>query len=150
MNRKLVLILVAPMLAVLLVACMPAPTPTPLSPTNTLISTATAATLPVEAVQARAWAAHSRPGWGSTQTVFGVLTKEGEGIAGAQMYSIVHDQDADHRWPREGFVTTNSDGIASVSFVVVDTSADYVIHADVYLLHEGMTYRTGTSFAPQC
>lgn len=165
-RRKLSLIAIIPIALWLLSSCMPVlrrstiPTHTTtqpslppsdsLTPTGTPTPASLATPPPAEEYQATAWASLGRPGWGSVQTVFGKLTKGGERVAQAQMYSIVHDEDADHRWPREGYETTNSDGIASVSFVVVDTSADYIIHADVYLIHEGMTYRTSTSFAPQC
>jgi hypothetical protein len=66
------------------------------------------------------------------------------------MYSIVHDQDADRRRPGEGFEPTGADGIASVSFVVPDARAGYIVNVDVYLTYEGRTHHAGTSFAPQC
>jgi hypothetical protein len=126
---------------------VPSPTPLPVTDVPTI---RTAAPLPVDKVQAAAWVSHARPGWGSVQTVFASLTKGGQGVADAQMHSIVHDKDADRRWPSEGFETTGEDGIASVSFIVVDAPADYIVNIDVYLVYEGITYQTGASFAPQC
>ena len=171
-KSKLVLILTLPMVLVLLPRCRPIrpaslsptgiPTPTlePSStdtvvPTSTFLSPTdppkpTARPQPVDPYQATAWTSLDRPGWGSVQTVFAKLTKGGQGVANARMYSIVHDQDADRRWPGEGFEVTGDNGIASVSFVVANSPAGYIVHIDVYLVYEGITYAAGASFAPQC
>jgi hypothetical protein len=148
-------ILLAPMLST---GCMPGllhstiPTQTT-SPTRALQPTSTDTVVPSptpDNVQVAAWVSIDRPGWGSVQTVFARMTKGSQGVAGAQMYSIVHDQDADRRWPGEGFEPTGADGIASVSFVVPDARAGYIVNVDVYLTYEGRAYRTDASFAPQC
>jgi hypothetical protein len=107
-----VLILIAPMVVAQLVACMPAPTLTPVPPTVTPIPAATATAPAVEKAQASAWVSHSRPSWGSVVTVFAKLTQGDQGVANAEMYCIVRDQDADRRWPSEGFEVTGEDGIA--------------------------------------
>jgi len=124
------------------------PTPTLLPPTDP--PTLTVTPQPADETQATAWVSLARPGWGSVQTVFARLTRAGQGVAQAQMYSVVHDADADRRWPEEGFEVTGDDGTASVSFVVVDAPEGFIVHLDVYLVYEGSTYHTRTAFAPQC
>jgi hypothetical protein len=135
MNRKLVLVLVALVWVVQLVACMPAPTPTPLPPTDTPVPTVPAA----EQVQASAWVSQGRPGWGSVQTIYARLTQGGQGVAHAQVYSIVHHHDADRRWPGEGFEVTGEDGVASTSFVIEEDPEGSMIQIDVHFVHEGST-----------
>jgi hypothetical protein len=150
MNRTLVLTVLASIVAVGLVACKPAPTPTPLPPTDTPIPTATVTVPTVEEVQASAWVSHSRPGWGSILTVFAKLTQDDQGIANAQMYCIVHDADADRRWPSEGFERTGDDGIASTSTIVMENPEGAVVQLDVYLIYEGSTYQAQASFVSHC
>jgi len=171
-KSKLVLILMLPMVLVLLPTCRPirpaipppikidTPTLDPPS-TDAVVSTSvfpsptdtpnsTVKPQPADEYQATAWTSLNRPGWGSVQTVFARLTQGGRGVANARMYSIVHDPDADRRWPGEGFEVTGEDGVASVSFLVSDAPADSMVHIDVYLVYEGTTYPAGASFAPQC
>lgn len=139
--RKNILIL----FVVLLSACVP----DPVDPTI-LTSTVTPTSRPGQEYQARAWVSDEEPLWDSTQTVFGKLTKGGEGVAGAQMYSIVHYRSADRRWPEEGFGTTGSDGIASVSFGIMDADTDSAVSVDVYFAYEGKTFHEVTSFTSRC
>ena len=153
-HKKLLLTLVAPIAAMLLVACMSASTPTPLSPADTPIPTAGAvptATAPaVEEIQAQAWVSSGRPGWGSVLTVFARLTQGEQGIANAQMYCLIHDADVDRRWPSEGFERTGDDGIASTSMLVMENPEGAVVDLDVYLIHEGSTYQAQASFVSHC
>ncbi len=81
--------------------------------------------------------------------MFGQLTRDGVGIAGAQMYCVVHYKTTDHRWPESGFETTGEDGTASVTFNIGGASSGYTVDVDVYLIYEGQTYRAVTSFTPQ-
>ena len=139
--RKHILILVV----VLLSACVQEP----VDPTI-LTSTVTPTSRPGQEYQARAWVSDEQPRWDSTQTVFGKLTKGGEGVTGAQMYSIVHFKNAARRWPEEGFGATDSRGIASVSFGIMDAGTDGTVSVDVYLAYEGKTFHEVTSFTPRC
>jgi hypothetical protein len=145
---------------VLLVACMETPTLLPV-PTDTPEPTATRTPLPTSTplpptstpapgYEVRAWVALERPGFDSAQTVFGKLTKEEEGVAGAQMYCIVRYGNAEHRWPDEGFETTEDNGIAAISFDILSTGLEGTVPVDVYIIHDGETFYSVTSFTPRC
>ena len=132
----------------------PLPTRTPLPPTSTPRATDTPApTATLEHMagyEVRAWVALERPTFGSAQTVFGKLTKEKEGVAGAQVYCIVRYGNAEHRWPDEGFETTKDRGIAAISFDILHTGLEVAVPVDVYMIHDGETFHSVTSFAPRC
>lgn len=124
------------------------PTVTPI-PTDTPIPVPTATPQLVASYQASAWVSVPNPSRRSNQTVFGQLTRDGVGVAGAQMYCVVHYKTTDHRWPESGFEITGGDGVASVTFNIGGASSGYTVEVDVYLIHEGQTYRAVTSFTPQ-
>jgi hypothetical protein len=104
----------------------------------------------VAGYEVKAWVALERPIFGKAQAVFGKLTKEKEGVVGAQMYCIVHYGDTEQRWPEEGFETTKERGIAEISFYIAHTGLEVTVPVDVYIVHEGETFHTLTAFTPRC
>jgi len=84
------------------------------------------------------------------QSVFGKLTRDGVGIEGAQMHTVVHYSRMAFRLPESGYEVTDSRGIAAVTFDVSDAGSGYTAYVDVYLTHGGQTFTITTSFAPQC
>ncbi len=133
--------------ATLTVTPQPMPTATP-GPTSTPTATPT----PPSAIGYRvdAWVDLDRPGWGSMQSVFGKLTRDGAGIEGAQMYTVVHYNWTTFRLPDSGYAVTDSRGTAAVTFDVSDAGSGYTAYVEVYLMHGGKTFTATTSFAPQC
>jgi hypothetical protein len=104
---------------------------------------------PAANYQASAWVSVSNPGKGSKQTVFGKLTRDGAGVAGAQMYCVAHYKTTDTRWPESGVQVTGGDGVASVTFSIGGATSGYTVSVDVYLIYGGQTYHAVTSFTPQ-
>jgi hypothetical protein len=148
MNRqKQWLILTLYTAPLLLLACAPAlptatPTPRPLVPTVTPQATSEYA--------AKAWLSVFESGGARVQRIAGKLTKGGAGVAGAQVYSVVHDESGDRRWPAEGFVLTGSDGVALIAFSTSHAAAEERVRVEVFFLHEGKTQRAVTSFTARC
>ena len=135
--------MLALLVGVLLAGCtlLQAPTATPLpTPTPT----------PTPVYEARAWVALPRPGWGEQQTVYGKLTADGVGVAGAEVYAVLHYQVGERRAPEKGTVPTGDDGIAAIAFGIDDAGAGYTASVDVYLRYEGRTHTALASFVPQC
>ncbi len=74
------------------------------------------------------------------------LTQGGVGSGGAQMYSVVRYPGGSERWPKTGFEITDDDGMASVSFYVLDEINGTTVYVDVYLVHEDKSYQAATVF----
>jgi hypothetical protein len=66
------------------------------------------------------------------------------------MYCVVRYGNVKHRWPDEGFETTNDRGIAAISFDLLNTGREVAVPVDVYVVHDGETYSSVTSFIPRC
>jgi hypothetical protein len=125
-------------------------TPTPMPPTATPTPAPTAVPTQVDGYQVSAWVAVDRPGWGSYETVYGKLLKEDAGVEGALMYVVVHYRDRPYRFPDSGYVTTDQEGVASVTFDMSGGGTGAPAYVDVYLEYAGQVFETETSFAPQC
>jgi hypothetical protein len=125
----------------------PVPSPTP---TATPTPAPTAVPTQVDGYQVSAWVAVDRPGFGSYETVYGKLLKEDVGVEGALMYVIVHYRDRPYRFPDSGYVTTDQEGVASITFDMSGGGGAAPAYVDVYLAYAGQVFETETSFAPQC
>jgi hypothetical protein len=96
--------------------------------------------------QVEAWLSRPKIASGDEQRVYGRLSQDGVGVAGAQMYSFLRYPDIKLRSPSSGFETTGADGIASSTFVVRGGTAGRTVYVDVYLTYEGEVYRGAALF----
>ena len=86
----------------------------------------------------------------SIQEVFAKLTKGGEGVAGAEMYAVVHLGGKSYRYPEQGSEITSEKGIASVRFPVADARPEEAVEVEVYVTYDETTYHSVVSFAANC
>lgn len=135
----------------LLSACgpgLPGPvTPTPVPPPTL---TSTALPLSEEDYQVKAWVDSEQPKVTQSQTVYGKILKGDQPVTGARMYSVVHYANLDKRYPQTGFEMTGKNGIASVSFPVLDVGAETDVTVDVYLFYEQLAFHHTVLFMPRC
>jgi hypothetical protein len=96
--------------------------------------------------EVEAWLSRSSIASGDEQTVYGRLTRDGVGVAGARMYSFLRYPDIKLRSPPSGFETTGADGMASNTFSVRGGTAGRTVYVDVYLTYEQEVYRRTTLF----
>ncbi len=127
----------------------PVPTDTP-GPSPTPTDTAVASPTPtVSPYQLKAWVVPSDPLAGSSITVYGELTRQGRGVARAQVYVICRYRALNARYPESGFAETDADGIARVGFDTRYAVAGETVQVEVYARYGGREYRAQTSFQPR-
>ena len=131
---------------------LPAPTSSPLfsSPISPLPAPSATPVARADDYAIQAWALFSKTKVDSIQEVSAKLTQGEEGIAGAQMYALVHYGGKDRRYPEQGFQVTDEKGIASVSFAAADARPEEVVLVDVYVTYDETTYHSVVSFSANC
>jgi hypothetical protein len=131
---------------------LPAPTTSPLfsSPVSPIPAPSPTPVAQTDEYHLQSWTLFSRTHVDSIQEASGKLTKGEEGVAGAQMYAVVKFGGKDHRYPEQGYETTNEKGIASVSFSAADAGPEETVEVDVYVTYDGTTYHSVVSFAANC
>lgn len=130
-----------------------APTPTATdttvvtaTPTDTALATATATnTAPAENVQVSASVSNEYPSDNSTETVYGTLTANGQGVAGVTMNTT---------WYYKSTTVgcsgmTDASGSASCSRDISTATKGYTVLVEVSFAYNGQTYTTSTSFTPE-
>lgn len=127
----------------------PAVSPVP-EPTASSQPSPTWITAPLDAYEMRAWSLFSRTRVDSIQRAFARLTRDGEGVAGAQMYVLVHYGDYTRRYPEQGTQVTDEKGIATVDFPVAEARPEEVVLVDVCVLYDETTYQSVVSFTANC
>jgi hypothetical protein len=119
---------------------------------NTPIPTETATTIPATAtsttssqsVSVSASVSNASPTRNSTETVYGQITVNGQGVSGVQMNTAWH-----YKTTTSGCSgITDSTGTASCSRDISSATAGYTVAVSVSFAYNGLTYSTQTSFTP--
>lgn len=76
------------------------------------------------------------------------LVRDGQPVAGAPVYFLVHYRTVQERWPGEGYVTTNGDGVAEVTFNVENATRRYTVRVEALAEVEGRRLTFVTAFTP--
>jgi hypothetical protein len=142
----------APALGTETPAAVPEPTTSPLftSPLSPIPAPSPTPVAQGDGYKMQAWTLFSRTQVDSIQEVSAKLTKEGEGVAGAQMYAVVHYGGKDYRHPVQGSEATNEKGIATVRFSAADAAPETTVEVDVYVTYDETSYHSAVSFMANC
>lgn len=119
-------------------------TPTP-TRTPTLTPTPLPTLRPVARIEVTARMSSISPRRGSVVTVYGQITRDGEGIAGVPMRTDWEFRSV--TLPCDS--TTNSDGVASCSLPILLVAKGEYVTVQVTFTYEGQTYRATTGFTPR-
>jgi hypothetical protein len=131
---------------------LPAPTSSPLfaSPISPLPAPSATPVAKTDAYAIQAWTLFSKTAPTSIQEASARFTRDGEGVAGAEMYAVAHFRGNDYRYPEQGYQVTDERGIASVSFSAADAGAEETVQVDVYVVYSETTYHSVVYFTANC
>ncbi|MFN8523443.1 MAG: J domain-containing protein [Chloroflexota bacterium] len=86
----------------------------------------------------------------SNVTVSMRVVRDGQPVANAPAYAVVHFRTTDERWPGgNGTSPTDGSGAANINFNIGDATAGFAVNVDVVALVDGEEIRRQVSFTPR-
>jgi len=88
------------------------------------------------------------PGQNTVQNVQIHLKRDGQAVAGADVWTSVQYRTTQERWPATGTVKTDNNGAATISFNIGDATPNYPVSVHVFAQVEEQQLSWTTSFTP--